>query len=192
MKVLTDKDYMGLLLKIFLITALTAACAPKKQKTPTALKVNLGSISVGAASEINCLAVGVQYPELVNNKSCLHNGITKTFHSAVGFSPRSGDINLNVTVGKDRKFILYGLKSTNGVCPGLGDNIMGDSNLSVPYYLGESAPTTIRPIASETVDITISFNPANEVDSCSGGFTYESVIGVWDTSTWDSAAVWAP
>lgn len=182
--------YVWILLSIIF---LATACAPKRSTTPTHINIKLGGlVSVGATSDFNCLAVAIYYPEFANAKTCTHNGQVKAFTEMQGFMPRNSSLNMNVLNGEGRKFIVYGVKTTNGNCPNLQQNIMGDANLSKPFYLGESTGVKIHPVTNESVNITINYQGSNEVISCTGGFNYSSVIAVWDSSLWDSAAVWGP
>ena len=166
---------------IFSVILFTSGCGKHAGPKPGKVRIKFSSDQVHGLesdptsnSQINCAGVMAHYPEQPAGffpATCTRsNNTVDNYHEASFFpvllSGGSGVIEMDVQIGDNREFILYGFKSSDN-CTGQP----GDSNNSSPFYLGST--TTNIDATTTNVNLTAeTFNSDNKYSSCTGQLSF--------------------
>jgi hypothetical protein len=135
---------------------------------------NITPSGLTGATPINCFGVYISGPEdSFKKNSCGKKDFTtpmKTFGMWKGGVPAGASLSFDVDAGKDRVVGIFGFHATDmTACKDFtGNSEMDKSKLSMPYFIGESAPQVFAPGSSVNVPVTLAFNSDQSFEDCKG------------------------
>ena len=130
------------------------------------------STGFSGAAPINCYIVAIGGPEdeFQRNTCSRKDGSfqVRKVGPWVGGAAPGTDLTLDVTSGKDRVVYVVGVYAPTGTCQDFKGPAGFDNMNSLPYLLGETAPTEFKAGDSVSVTVPMTFSTDKWFDGCHG------------------------
>ncbi len=124
--------------------------------------------AVSSASDIDCYAIMVEYPDHTTSSYCNNQHDSKVFYidSIGGMSAINSSLSMTLKVEDHVTFHLLGWGSNNG-CNNIGNFSSNESNLSNSYWLG-SFIEDVKPTASNNFSFAGTWDASQYMGTCAG------------------------
>ena len=161
------------LLIAFFILIIAGCSSGRGEKVEASISVPAFSNAL-TATDFNCVAIAVNYPDESNDGFCINSsGLTEfRYNEAFAVYDISEPIDIEVFHGPNITFYVLGLKS-HVDCVGLTSPLTFDlSQHSKPYLIGSVRSDIVQGEVND-LSIVVSKNSTKSMDKCDGnGFQY--------------------